>query len=311
MNTKITWAAAFLAASAVYAASTFTTWDGNDGLPQVQTGLDNGTQTSGYWFSYGDTDDGGGSKVVWPVKIGTDDSDQALDSVITHCKGVCGTASLAKGTLTYPPFVGIGFNIVGEGDNGNPEAADATPWGGLCITYESQYGPELELGLGDFDTEIQYANPVVSLAKATTAPLTKAIPWSEFKQPVWYRGDTKITGPEAAKRLVAIKFKIQANEGDYTFNIKKIGPYVDCSLDDIKTIRSASSAKAILSGRTLGFTGVNTATAEVINLQGQVVAKQAINNKASTINLKTLDAGIYMVRVTGKSVNFSNKIVLK
>jgi hypothetical protein len=54
---------------------------------------------------------------------------------------------------------------------------------------------------------------------------------------------------------------------------------------------------------------VNTAAnVEVLNLQGQVVAK---GNTASALSLANLDAGVYMVRVAGKSVNFSNKIVLK
>jgi hypothetical protein len=70
-----------------------------------------------------------------------------------------------------------------------------------------------------------------------------------------------------------------------------------------------------LNGRTLGFTGIkSTATAEVLNSLGQVVMKGAINNatnNAATLNLAALNAGIYMVRVSGKNVNFAKKIVLK
>ena len=82
-----------------------------------------------------------------------------------------------------------------------------------------------------------------------------------------------------------------------------------CTEVGIKSVRQASSAKAILSGRTLGFTGVKSAaTVEVLDLQGQVVAK---GDASKSLSLASLDAGIYMVRVTGKSVNFVNKIVLK
>ena len=310
MNKKLTLASALLAASAVFA---FDTWLGDS--YQVETGIGNDSNTYGYWFSYGDDGDGGESKVVWPVKLGNEYSETAMDPVVDHCGGICGTASLSKGSLTYNPFVGIGFNVVGEGASGDPEPGDASAWGGLCITYTSAAAPTLELGLGDFDSKIGYANPAVSLAKAASAAATKAVPWSGFAQPSWYKGATKITGTEAAAQLVAVKFKIQNTPGDYEFNICAIGPYTGgtcpakCGETSIKAVRGASSVKASLTGRTLNFSGVKSAaTAEVLNLQGQVVAK---GDASSAMNLSALDAGVYMVRVAGKSVNFSNKIVLK
>ena len=314
MKNKIKLAVAILAASAVYVGA-FQTWNGEDGKSQVNTELDNGSETSGYWFSYADNDDGGKSKVTWPKDTRTD-TGESLDSVIVHCKGVCGIATLSKSTLKYSPFVGIGFNIVGEAiGGGDPEAGDATAWGGLCITYTSDAAADLELGLGAYDSEIEYANPVAKLSKATTDPVTKAIPWSKFAQPSWYSGATKISGAEAAKRLVAVKFKIQANDGDYNFNIKKIGPYTACdpeSSNAIKTVRRESSAKASLTGRTLSFTGIKSAaTAEIINTQGQVVLKGTIDITTASLNLASLDAGVYMIRVIGKNVNFAKEIILK
>ena len=312
MNKKLTIASALLAASAAFA---FETWLGSDGNPQVDTGLDNGTETAGYWFAYNDKDDGGKSQVTWGGEVGNEYSPDALDGVVLACNGVCGTAVLDKGTLTYNPFVGIGFNVVGETSKTDPtpEAGDASAWGGVCITYTSDAAPALELGLGAFDQEIGYANPAASLPKST-AGTKKALAWSDFKQPSWWKGDTKISGAEAAKKLVALKFKIQAAAGSYGFNICSVGPYdgtcsAGCDGSAIKSVRGASSVKATLSGRVLSISGVKTsATAEVLNLQGQVVAKGDVS---SALNLASLDAGVYMVRVAGKSVNFSNKIVLK
>jgi len=314
MNKKLTIASALLAASAAFA---FETWIGADGAAQVETGLGNATETQGYWFSYGDDGDGGLSKVVWGGELGNEYSADALDNVIATCGGVCGTAELNKGSLTYNPFVGIGFNVVGEASTTDktPVAGDASAWGGVCITYTSDAAPSLELGLGDaVDATIGYANPAASLPKSTTGS-KKALAWTDFKQPSWYKGATKIDGPTASSQLVAVKFKIQATPGSYAFNICAVGPYdgtcpASCSVTPaVKSVRGASSVKAILSGRTLGFTGVKSAaTAEVLNLQGQVVAK---GDASSSMNLASLDAGVYMVRVSGKSVNFSNKIVLK
>ena len=317
MNKKLTLATALLAGSAAFAGlddGVFDTWLGSAGEPQVMTGLDNGSQTAGYWFSYADGGDGGKSRVEWKVPPGNDYSADALDPVVLACGGVCGTAILDKGTLTYQPFVGIGFNVVGEGANGDPEPGDATGWGGICITYSSAAAPTLELGLGSFDAEIGYANPAANLNKSA-AGTSKVLAWTDFKQPSWYKGATKVSGAEAAKKLVAVKFKIQNATGNYDFNICAIGPNAGTcpatcdAVPGIKSVRAASSVKAVLSGRTLSFSGVKSAaTAEVLNLQGQVVAT---GDASRALSLANLDAGVYMVRVAGKSVNFSNKIVLK
>ncbi|WP_405323945.1 T9SS type A sorting domain-containing protein [Fibrobacter sp.] len=315
MNKKLTIASALVVASASFAAlddGIFQLWLGEEGNPQVHTGLDNGSETSGYWWAYNDKADGGKSEVQWPVNPGNDYDKTALDPIIEHCSGVCGTAVLDKGDLSYQPFVGIGFNIAGqEGGDGDPTSADATSWGGLCISYTSEANPNLELGLGSFDADIGYANPFAGLSKASSIQV-KSLAWSDFKMPSWYKEATKITGPEAAKRLVAVKFKIQTSDGSYKFNIAAVGPYTaTCPSTSIKAVRSASSAKAILSGRSLSIAGIKSAaTAEVLNLQGQVVAKGSVD-ASSSLNLASLDAGVYMVRVAGKSVNFTNKIVLK
>ena len=313
MNKKLTIAAALLAASSAFAA--FDLWDGSQGAPQVVTGLDNGSETSGYWFGYDDNKDKGQSKVIWAdgeSAVPGDGGD--LSDVIVYCGGVCGTASLAKGELTYDPFVGIGFNVAGEGDT-DPDPANASDWGGVCMSYASEAAPSLELGLGTVDADIGYANPAAKLKKATAGNVAD-LAWEDFKQPTWWKGDKKVSGPEAAEILVALKFKIQATPADYKFRICGVGPkgacgsLPACGLDPeaIKPVRGASAAKAILSGRSLSFAGVSAGTAEVLNLQGQVVAKGDVS---SALSLANLDAGVYMVRVAGKSVNFTNKIVLK
>ena len=310
MNKKLTIASALLVGSAAFA---FETWIGADLTEQINTGLANDTETAGYWFDYGDGGDGGKSAVTWPVPKGNEYSDGSMSPIIEHCGGICGTAVLDKGTLTYNPFVGIGFNVVGETSttDNTPAAGDASAWGGLCITYKSEAAPSLELGLGDeVDASIGYANPAASLPKSTVGT-SKVITWAEFKQPSWYKGDTKMSGTDAAAQLVAVKFKLQATAGSYEFNIKAVGPATGGTCpeytDGIKAVRGASAAKAILSGRTLSFKGVKAGTVEVLDIQGQVVAKGDVS---SALNLANLDAGVYMVRVAGK-VNFTNKIVLK
>ena len=320
--------AALCAASATLAAGTFETWNGAkvygdaNSSPQIHTGLGNGLETEGYWYSYNDNNNSGLSKISWPVPIDPIYAEQSLEPVIYECKGFCGTAILDKGSYEHDPFVGVGFNIVGQisETNQNPATGNASSWGGLCVTYTSDTDIALELGLGEaVDSTINYANPTVKLPASKTGNKVVAS-WSDFKQPSWYDGTVKFDGETAAKQLAGVHFKIQAEPGEYKFNICAVGPKdgtcpekceISTEEEGIKMVRAGSAPKAILKGRTLGFTGVSHATAEVLNSLGQVVVRGAIEGAASTLNLAHLDAGIYLVRVNGKSTNFTNKILLK
>ena len=307
MKNKFLTAAAVLAAASISSAGF--SWSGADGEYFVNTGLDNGTETAGYWYDYADDSDGGLSAVTWPVDKGNEYDENALDPIIDYCQGVCGTFTLSAGTLTYKPFVGIGFNIAGTltATGGAATTADATAWGGVCITYTVDAPATLELGLGDDkDASIGYDNPFVSLPKSASANEV-CTPWSGFKQAGWGKG--KVSGDEAGASLAAIKFKIQAADGTTgSFNISAVS---SVNKESIKSISAASAVKATLSGRTLSFAGIKSvATAEVMNLQGQVMVKGAVSSSAS-LDLSSIDAGVYLVRVAGKSVDFSQKIIVK
>ena len=314
MNKKIlTTAAIAMATSAAFA---FIKWEGD--TEKVNTGLDNETKTAGYWFDYNDNKNGGLSQLTWEVEIGTPDSPKSLLPVIDHCHGICGHISLGVGTLTYNPFIGIGFNVVGETSltDPTPLPTDATEWLGLCIAYSSELAAVLELGMGDaVDESIGYNNPVADLPKSSEGTVKEFV-WTDFRQ--GWAGDVDMDGPTAASKLVAIKVKFQGEDGiQGNFHISQIGPhgsncqYVPKPDLAIKGARSASSVKALVSGRTLSFSGISSAASvEVINLQGRVVKKASVKGAAS-LDLSAIDAGIYMVRVSGKSVDYSNKIVLK
>ena len=214
-----------LTTSALFTASiamAFDTWIGYESGSKVKTGLENESNTAGYWFTDDDSGDGGESRVVWPKDVG--EGDDFLAPVIDYCGGVCGTADLSKGTLTYQPFVGVGFNVVGEGPDRTPQPGDASSWGGICITYRSDVAPSLELSLGDVDAEIGYALPAANLSKSSLGTM-KRLAWTDFKQPGWYKGSVKYSGPEAAAQLVAINFKMQGAAGSYSFRVCAIGPY--------------------------------------------------------------------------------------
>ena len=265
----------------------------------VNTGLDNGTNTAGYWFVNTDEGDGGKSKVVWPVATGNELNDDSLDPIIDFCKGVCGTADLDKGKLTYQPFLSVGFNVVGEGAEGYPVPGDASSWGGICITYRSDVAPSLELSLGDYDAQIGYALPAKNLNKSKNGEsYKKCIPWSDFNQPSWYKGTEKISGTEAATQLVSINFKMQGSQGQYKFNICAIGPYGDGTGNSLPETCSVPLTHPAISVNAKWSKGNDGYDATIIVMDGE---KELTKGTDYEIESNVNDAtGIVIKTITGK-----------
>lgn len=305
MNKKILIASAFLAAATMVSA--LTTWSGSEGIYQIETGLDDGSGESGYWYSYADDANGGNSAITWPVPTGNEYDDNALDPIIDHCGGLCGNVSLGAGSKY--PFAGVGFNLTGPAQTG----ADVSGWGGLCVTYTSTIPFNVDLGPEDEANYTAYNNYVAE-QKVSATKKTVNLAWSDFKQASGW--GNIVPQDEYLGKVAAIKFKFGTQKAGQTgdFNIMEVGENGKCTgagTGAISAPVAASSVKAMLSGRTLSFSGINSvAAAEVINLQGQVVLKGAVS-ASSSLNLASLDAGVYMVRVAGKAVNHSQKIVLK
>ena len=218
----------------------FETWNGSDGVYQIQTGFDNGTETSGYWFTYGDDADGGASQIIWPVPLGNEYSSFAIDPVIDACGGLCATFNLNKGTLSYNPYVGVGFNIAGVDESGAATAVNASSMGGIEVTYVSDIALSVEMGLtAQTEAAYDYDLPIAALPRTST-PITKRIPWSSFKQAGW--GKHKITGDQAAQMLATIRFRFQGRDGlTGTFNIISIGAYNQEECVHQPPIQSSSS----------------------------------------------------------------------
>ena len=209
--------------------SPFETWYGNEDYftYPINTGYDAGTETAGYWFTYGDDAINGASKILWPIDVCYEYEPGCFDVVFDYCEGICGTIEFNKGRMTEgSPFIGIGFNVAGEKNlNDYPLAtADASAMGGVCVTYTSQIDIDLKLGIGDIEKEYDYNIPTKTLPKSTTY-ITKYVPWTDFKQPSEGNGK-KISSEEAAKNLASIKFEMHGEHGTKAeFNIKSVGPY--------------------------------------------------------------------------------------
>jgi len=93
--------------------------------------------------------------------------------------------------------------------------------------------------------------------------------------------------------------------------LKSVGWEATCGASAVLNTVNANSVKFSQLGRTLSFSGVQAgASVEVVNMQGQVVASQVLGSSKS-VNLSKLSNGLYMVRVAGEKVNFSQRIVLQ
>ena len=280
-------------------------WDGaTDTQGQVITGSTE-TKTSGYWYDYNDKNDGGSSAFTFPAEIEANSYGNFYGPLVEAYYGIKATITMGEG-YDYP-YAGIGFNIWSE----DQEGVDISAWGGICLAYESTIGFGIELGVEDEKNVTGYDKYKATVAKSPSATMAN-FAWAKFSQGEWGK---VVSIDDVLAKTAAIKLKFEGTAGTSgNFRICQIGSLNKCTkcepepIGAIKSVAAASSVKAQLSGRVLSFQGISSAKAEVINLQGQVVKSATVS---TSMDLSSLDAGIYMVRVAGKNVNLAQKIVLK
>lgn len=291
--------------------------------------------TMGFWYDYDDANNSGGSWFGFPFAA---DQYKSLFNPMTQQLGyVALQYNLKDPTVTGQTgdlfnFVGVGFNLVNE----NKEGMDISTINGLCVTYTSDDPVSLEIASAETPDGKECAAPL--LAQSSPAPVSVNFT-SDFAQPSWMAATEKIDCINAAKNANGIKFKMDGGASEMTgiLRIFEVGPAGTCvgnkavsskepssfaygdspnlpggggtTPGAIKAAKAPASVKATLSGRTLSFSGITSgATYEVVSLQGQVVKSGIVS---SSVSLSSLNAGIYMVRVSGKSVNMNQKIILK
>lgn len=217
-------------------------WD-----PAIDYKVNTGDDSTGYWQTFGDNLFGlqGDSKIIFPVEL--EKSSTPLASVFKHCDGLCG--SIEPDYLMLKPWAGIEIPLAKDG-----ATADISSWGGICITYESDYLIDvyLKVLVDGFDsnsiTTPFEAYPMGSLRTTTLgnspAPTlhnmykiddveTVCAKWNSFHVSSWAENgeSSKIskiyTGDEAAKEVQSIMFRIQSDGDDdkKTFNIRGISTY--------------------------------------------------------------------------------------
>ncbi len=184
-------------------------------LTYVETGLDNGTETSGYWFSFGDEESGNG-KVVYPSTPGIDYT--TTDQVFDYCMGACGELQFAK-----EGYLGVGFHVAGlvdpMDDNSLVAKANISSWGGLCVTYASESDLEVVLtyaqtsGFGDFSRM-----PKTTLPKSIELK-TVCLDWEKFMS---------VYSEVSWTFMTSVLFVVHGDANAKSrFNIRGLGKYSD------------------------------------------------------------------------------------
>ena len=196
-----------------------------------------------YWEAKSDAKKGGTSYISWPAQL-TDGAD-SLSSVIDSCQGLCGTAVLKKGSMSNNPYAGVGF-VIARDKKGEPVPVDVSNWGGVCITYTAEADPSIVLDLGDsLENELGDELPSASLTKSKDgSEITKCVSWDEFvlsaKSNELPESWQEVVGEKAASQLLGLKFRIQADSGEYKFNVRHVGTKVK---DPLKTAHRKNSSQ--------------------------------------------------------------------
>ena len=182
-------------------------------LSNVETGLDNGTEISGYWFSFGNEESGNG-KVIYPATV--EYTSGSGFEPYAYCMGICGELEFAK-----EGYLGVGFHVAGLvdplDDNSPAAKANISEWGGLCVTYASDVDLEIVLayyqdgGFGNFSRM-----PKMTLPKSIELK-TVCADWDDFMT---------VFSEVSSTFMTSILFAVQGETNTKSrFNIRGLGKY--------------------------------------------------------------------------------------
>jgi hypothetical protein len=274
---------------------------------------------AGWWYGY---DAYGGSFTPNQV-VGADT--QLVTSDTTDGSAIVGGNLTATGIKIHlnapaaansssPGMAGMGFDY-----NKDKSGQDISATGGYAIAYTSTLPLQLELGWDE--ATYKYDTWYATLPAHATSSLVQ-LPWSVFKKDGYTTGAVIGNQPITTAETKAVSMKIRLKNGTATAEqadlevqcLSTLGS-ADCNGPTAAVLNenSAASFKANLIGRSISFAGLGKASVsvEVIGLQGQVVASQTVSAASKVMDLSKLANGVYVVKASSKSINFSKMIALK
>lgn len=182
---------------------------------KVYTGLDDGTGTQGYLWTYTDSDIGGTSEFYWPEGGGAKQFEVYSRDNLGYLKG---TANFGSG-FDYP-FARMGFWIKGEN-----KSANITAWAGMCLIYSATQDFYIIIRFAGDDEATASDLIQAKIPKRTSKSLAN-VSWSDFVQEGWGTAVNKSTAISNAER---IEFSFKGDAGaSNDFSIYAIGKYGTC-----------------------------------------------------------------------------------
>ena len=92
-------------------------WDASkDTLGRVITGSPD--EISGYWYYYDDSNEGGASSYTWVSDMKDDYKSNFFGQMVQMYGSIQGSYKLYKGQNNDEPYIGLGFNIWSENQEG-------------------------------------------------------------------------------------------------------------------------------------------------------------------------------------------------
>jgi hypothetical protein len=216
---------------------------------------------------------------------------------------------------------GFGFNFAPGNPVTQPNSASIQSRGGYCITYSSDGIVEWKLGHDEqtYSADCTYEIKLPASATKKTVEAT----WDEFVLPDWCKTSpptdkagvpdkqTVLDQPFAVKIAIPATQATSPNQVEFTlyeFGWKGSGcgggpnPIIPARAD-------AAGVKFNMAGKVLSLHVSKAASVQIINLQGALVHSQALVVSNNTINLNSLPAGTYLVRVP--ALGYTSKILVK
>ena len=164
--------------------------------------LDAQSADGGWWYSYTDaTNDGGSGTVSWANDVGL--WSQKIDSL-----GYI-AVTMSNGTGAAYPYTGIGFNWISDANGGEGPYSIAAKTG-LCVRYKSDKPITMELKWSG--ATYGYANFAVTLAAATVATTRSAL-FASFKQGYADALHPGLSIDTALAQTSGVQFKFAGNAG--------------------------------------------------------------------------------------------------
>ena len=186
-------------------------WNGTIDKPGYFVNNDSNGVTGGYWYSYNDRTDGGGSLLYWSAEA--PNYRNALEWITDDdilAGGLSAKVSLDKGNASRA-YAGVGFKMV-ERDSATAEYSamdvDVHDWEGICVYYMAEKDMRVVVLGGNSEMD--------HVLEASATPVRKCIAWTEMST----------SGVD--KFATDIRFEVGSDENVYSqiqFNIIAIERY--------------------------------------------------------------------------------------